>query len=166
VGNRKEAPRPVLPTHDPLAKIIRSNELNAVESSPGTYALILRSPTEGVIRIGRLGNMQIKPGWYVYVGSAFGPGGVRARLAHHIRPVQRPHWHIDYLKTLAVVEEVWFVYGQTSQEHAWSECFAGMRGASLPMAGFGSSDCHCESHLFYFKKRPPKKLLTAHRAIV
>jgi Uri superfamily endonuclease len=29
-----------------------------------------------------------------------------------------------------------------------------MKGASIPLAGFGSSDCECETHLFFFKRRP------------
>jgi hypothetical protein len=28
-----------------------------------------------------------------------------------------------------------------------------MPGASVPLAGYGSSDCDCETHLFFFEKR-------------
>ena len=96
--------------------------------------------------------MQLQRGFYVYVGSAHGPGGVRARLAHHMRPAQHPHWHIDYLRMRMTLEEIWFCYDGKSREHAWARCFAGMRGASVPLAGFGSSDCDCETHLFFFRK--------------
>jgi hypothetical protein len=27
-------------------------------------------------------------------------------------------------------------------------------GASIPLVGFGASDCHCASHLYFFKSRP------------
>ena len=42
-------------------------------AKPGSYALILSTSTEAVIRVGRLGNLQLQPGFYVYVGSALGP---------------------------------------------------------------------------------------------
>jgi Uri superfamily endonuclease len=31
--------------------------------------------------------LQLQRGFYVYVGSALGPGGVRARVAHHQKSV-------------------------------------------------------------------------------
>ena len=61
----------------------------------GTYILILQTQTERMIPVGRLGVMAVRPGWYVYVGSAFGPGGVKGRVGHHARPQTKPHWHID-----------------------------------------------------------------------
>ncbi|MCZ6576023.1 MAG: DUF123 domain-containing protein [Gammaproteobacteria bacterium] len=35
------------------------------------------------VRIGRTGKLETQPEFYVYVGSAHGPGEVRARVAHH-----------------------------------------------------------------------------------
>lgn len=128
--------------------------LAGVQSRPGTYALMLSSATNAAIRVGRLGNLRLQMGFYVYVGSALGPGGVRARLAHHARSARRPHWHIDYLRAHTTLEEVWFCYDRKSREHHLARCFAAMRTASVPMAGFGSSDCDCESHLFFFEKYP------------
>ena len=69
-----------------------------MDARPGTYALLLRARSGGRIQIGRCGSLAVRPGWYVYVGSAFGPGGLRARLRHHCRLAERPHWHIDYLR--------------------------------------------------------------------
>jgi Uri superfamily endonuclease len=129
----------------------------AFGSEPGTYALLLSSATDGVIQVGRRGGMQVRPGFYVYVGSALGPGGVRARLAHHLRCAQRPHWHIDYLRRSTTVEEIWCCYDRSPREHVWAACMAALRGASVPMAGFGSSDCDCETHLFFFDKRPARE---------
>ena len=123
-----------------------------------TYALLLSSATDELIRVGRLGNLRLQPGYYVYVGSALGPGGLRARLAHHMRPAERPHWHIDYLRAKTTIEAVWFCYNRKSREHNWAKRFAAMPGASGPMVGFGSSDCECESHLFFFGEYPAKAL--------
>ena len=131
------------------------------ESHPGTYALLLSSATDAVIRVGRLGDLQLQPGFYVYVGSALGSGGVRARLAHHMRLAERLHWHIDYLHRHTSLEEIWFCYDEKSREHAWARCFAKMPGASVTLAGFGSSDCDCGTHLFFFEKRPAKEQFTS-----
>lgn len=123
---------------------------------PGTYALILVSTKSAPITIGRLGILQLQPGFYAYVGSAHGPGGLRARLAHHLGPSDHPHWHVDYLRPHTILEEVWFCYSPVSWECRWADCLRRMRGASVPLARFGSSDCRCGSHLFFFKSRPAK----------
>jgi Uri superfamily endonuclease len=106
--------------------------------------------------LGKLGNLQLQSGFYVYIGSAHGPGGLRARLAHHLGPSAHPHWHIDYLKAHVTPEEVWYCYDRTSWEHPWAHCLDLQRNASVPLAGFGSSDCACESHLFSFRTRPSR----------
>ncbi len=68
------------------------------DTLPGTYSLLLYLPRTRLIRVGKLGEFGFANGHYCYVGSAFGPGGLRARLRHHARPAARPHWHIDYLR--------------------------------------------------------------------
>ena len=45
---------------------------------PGTYALILLCASNARIQIGRLGKMHLQTGYYVYLGSAFGPGGLNS----------------------------------------------------------------------------------------
>src|ERR1035441_2414782 len=119
-----------------------------MNAQPGTYALILTSTEAASIPIGKLGSLQLQPGFYVYVGSAHGPGGFRARLAHHLEPISRPHWHVDYLRAHTKPQEVWFCYDRILWECRWAHCLGLQRGASIPLAGFGSSDCDCETHLF------------------
>ncbi len=49
---------------------------------------------------GRLGgrSVELEPGVYAYVGSAFGPGGLAARLRRHLCGERRRlWWHIDWL---------------------------------------------------------------------
>jgi Uri superfamily endonuclease len=133
-----------------------------VETLPGTYALILHALAVGEIAIGRLGMLQVRPGWYVYVGSAFGPGGIRGRVGRHLRGGAALHWHIDYLRRLAAVEEVWYTLDPAPQEHAWAQAFASLSGASVPMAGFGSSGCRCPAHLFYLTSPAPLDQLILH----
>lgn len=123
-------------------------------NKPGTYALVLACQKTGRVRIGRLGVLALPPGFYVYVGSAFGSGGLAARIRHHRQVAARPHWHIDYLRAQCELIEVWFTTEAAHCEHAWAKAVARLPGAVMPMPGFGSSDCQCETHLLYNPHRP------------
>jgi Uri superfamily endonuclease len=71
-------------------------ESSSTPTSPfkGTYALVLRSDTSVSAEIGRWGRLAICRGYYLQVGSALGPGGVRARVSRHCRGAKSKHWHI------------------------------------------------------------------------
>ena len=120
-----------------------------IPAERGTYALVCICGTDTTIQAGRLGPVALRRGYYVYVGSAFGPGGLRARLEHHLRIARSPHWHIDYLRARAPVGRIWYCLGQLQREHQWAAAMGG-----TPVARFGSSDCACESHLFWFSRLP------------
>jgi Uri superfamily endonuclease len=124
-----------------------------VATRPGVYALFCQLDRETRIEVGRLGPLRLRPGLYAYVGSALGPGGLRARLEHHSRLAAAPRWHIDYLRRHAAVERIWFRYGTEKVECAWASAMLAMGGAVLA-PGFGSSDCRCRSHLFWFERMP------------
>lgn len=126
-------------------------------SQPGTYVLILRCSTNRVIQIGRLGNLGLEPGFYSYVGSAFGSGGIRARVARHWRGPGHAHWHIDYLRPHTDPFEVWYCPDVRHREHQWASTIASENGASIPIVGFGSSDCRCKSHLSHVASRPVRR---------
>jgi Uri superfamily endonuclease len=128
--------------------------MKRIPSIAGTYALILRCLQSKHLRIGRLGIFNFPPGWYIYVGSAFGPGGLQARCGHHLRPLIRPRWHIDYLRPAAPLQDIWFTTDAAPREHLWTQIIRGLRRASAPIPGFGSCDCRCPSHLIYFPFRP------------
>jgi Uri superfamily endonuclease len=112
------------------------------------------------IEAGRLGRLLLRPGLYAYVGSALGPGGVRARLKHHSTVTTKPHWHIDYLRARTRLERVWFTYDGLRREHEWAAALQALGGAA-PMPGFGASDCSCGAHLFFFERAPSLKLFVA-----
>ena len=124
------------------------------DSRPGTYVLVLVLDKSCVVQAGRLGELQLEAGWYAYVGSAFGPGGIQARCGHHRQISQRPHWHIDYLRAVARLDAIWFSHDLQRREHQWAQLLSSARGARIPVPGFGSSDCNCLSHLVYLS-RPP-----------
>lgn len=134
-------------------------ESRGLPRQPGTYLLMLRLAASAEIRVGRLGRIQFRRGWYAYAGSAFGPGGLAGRLRHHLRPVQKPHWHIDYLRAHAALKEVWMAEGPPNREHDWAHILARDPGAGKWLRGFGCSDCRCPAHLIYFKCRPDGHLI-------
>ncbi|MBV1914571.1 MAG: GIY-YIG nuclease family protein [Pseudomonadales bacterium] len=126
-------------------------------TSSGTYAVIFSCPKVNenkVCQIGRLGEVRLKQGYYRYVGSAFGPGGLKARLAHHRRTAKKPHWHLDYLKPYLQIEQIWFTRDPLRREHLWALTMAGEPASKVPFIGFGSSDCECPTHLIYSTKKP------------
>jgi len=121
---------------------------------PGTYALILYCASPCCATVGKLGPVFIPRGHWVYVGSAFGPGGVPFRLAHHLRPTRRPHWHLDYIKACMQPVDIWITADPVKREHDWAACMAALPQASQPIAGFGASDCSCYAHLIHCPQRP------------
>lgn len=129
--------------------------MNNDVSLHGTYLLLLECNNKVELSIGKLGKIVTEPGYYLYVGSAFGPGGVQARVRHHQQIASRPHWHIDYLHTAAGLVDTWCVYG-LRREHEWAHGLMQSETATVPLKGFGSSDCKCATHLFYFKRKPVK----------
>lgn len=129
-------------------------EGGAMPAAPGTYALIYRCPTDIETAAGALGTVRLSAGYWVYVGSAFGPGGLRARIGHHIAPATRPHWHLDYIKCALVLREIWSTTDPVKREHDWAGILCAYRGAHCPIPGFGASDCACASHLIRLRRRP------------
>lgn len=120
----------------------------------GTYVLHLYMDMSDELTIGKLGTFHLAAGWYAYVGSACGSGGLRGRLGHHLSVANRPHWHIDYLRQVATVVEIWYVVSPVRFEHQWAGVLQNLSGANIPVPRFGASDCDCLSHLFYFEAAP------------
>lgn len=124
-----------------------------MKSDPGTYVFVTRSRTSAKIQIGRRGCLDIRAGYYLYVGSAFGPGGVLARVSRHWRERKAKRWHIDYLREWATPVSAWCCYDTDHLEHRWAQALAKFPGI-IPAKGFGCSDCNCESHLFFTPRKP------------
>jgi Uri superfamily endonuclease len=114
----------------------------------GTYILVVKLHWDAVIDVGGLGELTFLAGTYLYCGSALGPGGLAARIAHHTRFPAKPRWHIDYLRLIGSPVEVWYIRSGERLEHAWAGLLARTDGFEEAVAGFGASDCGCRSHLF------------------
>ncbi|RNJ48603.1 GIY-YIG nuclease family protein [Methylocystis hirsuta] len=114
-------------------------------ATPGGYVLALRLDAPLDVRSGK-NSATLPAGDYLYCGSARGSGGLRARLARHMRPQKRSHWHVDQLTAVASL------LGAFVEEQG-DECAlnAALADLPIPIAGFGSSDCRrCAAHLRFW----------------
>jgi len=125
----------------------------------GTYVLVLRLEEETHINVGKLGEFSFPAGHYLYVGSAQGGGGLAARVARHRRAEKKLHWHIDYLTRRADIIDVWYLESPRHLECVVAEAIAALPDAQVLVPGFGSSDCRCPAHLFYFSEPPDLAML-------
>ena len=128
----------------------------ALPAEKGTYVLILRLRQTRRLTIGRLGSFIMEAGHYAYLGSAFGPGGVAARVGHHLDPAKSLRWHIDYLLTIAEPVEAWYAASDRKMEKDWADLLPRVPGLRPCIPRFGASDHRRgkASHLFFSRKRP------------
>ena len=61
----------------------------------GSYALALCLPSSRKIAVGKLGLVEFPRGHYIYFGSAL--GGLKARVARHLRSEKKLHWPANHL---------------------------------------------------------------------
>lgn len=120
-----------------------------VENKQGSYVVIYRAPAAFKADVGSLGALSGQGGYYAYIGSAFGLSGIAPRVERHKTKNTNQHWHIDYIKPHLDFEGLWYSYDQQKREHQWAFSMSRMKGVIVPFAHFGSSDCNCQSHLFY-----------------
>jgi len=112
-----------------------------IPTVPGAYLLSIDLAKP--IRVVRATAAILKPGRYLYAGSAYGPGGLRARIFRHMRRAKSCRWHIDQITRVADVS------GARILPHG-NECDLVEQYPEMPVPTphFGSSDCrHCRSHL-------------------
>jgi Uri superfamily endonuclease len=131
---------------------VRMNYLPASRAKGG-YILILQLDTTKKINVGRLGAISLPEGFYAYLGSSL--GGFKSRINRHLIEDKKPKWHIDYLTNEARIVQV--IFHETEQR---LECLLSQALVKeLPfIPGFGSSDCHCRSHLYFASHRPSLEL--------
>ena len=124
-------------------------------SMRGAYCLVIELLEEHTIEVGAIGRHRFGKGVYVYVGSA--QGGIHQRIARHQSRSKKLHWHIDYLLEHGhVISTISIPCDDKTRECGVAESVAQADGATVSMPGFGSSDCTCMSHLFYFGDVDPQ----------
>ena len=71
--------------------------MTELTTEPGAYLLIIEIDAPLTLDVPKGTGAMLAPGLYGYCGSAYGPGGIRARVARHQRPSKKLRWHVDYL---------------------------------------------------------------------
>ena len=114
----------------------------------GAYVLLIDLRETVTVSIRGKPSALLAAGRYLYCGSAKGPGGLRGRIARHMRRGKPMRWHIDLLTEAGTVLGAWTFPGG-------DECDLVAALSHLPAAidGFGSSDCRkCRSHLLQWPR--------------
>jgi Uri superfamily endonuclease len=120
-----------------------SRKAEHAPSSRGAYVLLIELPVPVEVALPGKPKTTLGAGRYLYCGSAKGPGGIRARLARHMRIEKSIRWHVDRLTKIGTVIGAWSFPGG-------DECdlVRTLSHLSFPIRGFGSTDCRkCQSHL-------------------
>lgn len=140
----------------------------AIPAQPGVYLLLFHIVRPLAIEPGRLGRFVLESGWYGYVGSAWGPGGLAARVGRHLRPAsaKRARWHIDWLTAQAPIVQIAWSVGTPRHECAWAQALRTAAAAAIAIPGFGASDCTCATHLLRLAEptRPLAEVMAASAA--
>ncbi len=120
--------------------------MNKINNS-GSYIIVFKLNERQIIQVGKLGMFTFPSGFYIYTGS--GLRNLKQRIARHLRKEKSLKWHIDYLSVRC--EPVWYYMIEDGINHECklSHYISRLNNFSSPVKGFGSSDCKCNSHLFY-----------------
>ena len=125
--------------------------IDKITDKPGAYGFATRLSEPLALEIGKFDRVNLPKGIYFYGGSAYGPGGLKARLGRHIRPKSKLHWHIDHVTGTGKMIAAGVVIDGSECEMV--DAALTLPGALIPLPGFGSSDCrHCASHLVKLKR--------------
>lgn len=121
----------------------------------GIYAIIINISEKLDLNIGKNRNYNFLPGYYIYIGSAFGThsNNIENRLSRHFSNNKKLFWHIDYLLNCSKIKIIKAFYAKTNlkKECELSAQFFNYSNADL-YKNFGNSDCKadCNTHLYYF----------------
>jgi sugar fermentation stimulation protein A len=116
----------------------------------GSYLLILNLKRNRKIDVGKLGKVQFRKGFYIYVGSAM--ANLSKRMERHRRLRKRHHWHIDELREVAEFHSILAI--RSSDRIECEVARAMSERAEWSVARFGSTDCSCDTHLFGMASDP------------
>jgi Uri superfamily endonuclease len=124
-------------------------------SEKGSYILFFSNRYNAKIKIGSLGELLFENGFYMYIGSAFGPGGLTKRIQRHLNPNKKIFWHIDYLsrnkqfKLINIIEIPFSIKEECLIVNFLLENIF-LKNEIKSVKNFGSSDCKCKSHLLFY----------------
>lgn len=132
-------------------ELLGAKGVDELPALTGAYALILHLASPVILKRPDNATNPLGPGWYVYAGSARGPGGIRTRLARHLRTDKKIHWHIDQLTGLSETR-IWASPVPEGNECELVKQLTRSRLFRTACAKFGSTDCRrCEGHLLTWR---------------
>lgn len=129
-------------------------------SDKGVYCLIFKCKGCN-LDAGRIKDIEFRPGYYIYVGSALGSGGLKRLKRHVLLSLTNdkiPRWHVDYLSVSSAFRLICVVYAFSEDS---MECMIAKKlyeSFGIYIKYFGSGDCKCHSHLYYGNSNPLKKV--------
>ena len=128
-------------------EIAYPDRLGILPATRGSYILEFHLDERIVVTPKTLGSVALGPGRFRYYGSAFGSGGLRSRITHHLRRDKKPWWHADRITVRQTPTRVMVTDYLT-------ECGLCQRDLDsgkwvVAAVGFGTAGDlrHCESHL-------------------
>ena len=121
----------------------------------GTYIIVIYLQENSKIEIGSLGKLDFIKGYYLYIGSAMGNKGsatLENRIKRHVSEANYKNlfWHVDYLlaSKFCLITKIYLIPSIFRLECIISKEIH--KASDNYIKNFGSSDCQCPSHLYYF----------------
>lgn len=122
------------------------------DTNSGAYRLFIKLKQSVMMEVGSLGKQHFQAGTYIYIGSA--KRGLHQRVARHQRLAEekqgRCHWHIDRLLSHPESRMVKTEHFDGADECRLSRELSVKEGVTIPVVGFGATDCKqgCRAHLY------------------
>lgn len=107
------------------------------------YAVIFKLSEQKTVEVGALGEIDFRPGVYIYAGSAM--SNVEKRVQRHFSMDKKDYWHIDYFSRAAEPVDYFILPEGSEYECVLADIVSEF---AEPVEDFGSSDCDCSAHLF------------------
>ena len=113
----------------------------------GTFALITRGSKTVDARVGPLGSLRLRRGWYAHIGST-------CRL-NTVVQYETPRCDTGWPPEQARTHEIWFTLDAANRKSDWAEIVGTLPGGTCLNPDFGSHDCKCRlSYLVRFNEFP------------
>ena len=129
--------------------ILTESVINFTYGLKGTYLLFIKIIKSVEITIKGKSSL-LNAGYYIYIGSAFGAGGLSSRLHRHLRKIKKKNWHIDQITSSTFSEIICIGVLLKQRVECELSKIIGDIEKTVPITGFGNSDCEkkCISHFY------------------
>lgn len=111
----------------------------------GIYVLVLEILKDVKIKVGAIGIIYFKKGYYAYIGSA--QTSIESRVNRHFSKNKKIRWHIDYLLNNVNVKLLKALYKKCRDKSEECKFALKLMENNVFVEKFGCSDCKCKSHL-------------------